>query len=162
MTISQACNDYHALVCRYARKHTHDADDLAQDVMLKVCRCWTHEQETWTSEQIKAWLWQITRNTAIDRARKARLHAMLFQELTDCHYAPIAIESDVEQRELLRVALSRLPTGQRDTLLLAVQGCHYAEIEAREHSTPSAVKSRLNRARAAMATFKREWEQVAA
>lgn len=157
MTITQVCENYHDLVYRYAGAYTHDPDDLVQDVFLKVCRYWTHEQEVWTSEQIKAWLYQIMRNTAIDQARKAKLHALRNQELTDCHYAPIAIESDVEQRVLLGIALSRLPKGQRTTLLLAAQGYHYEEIEAREHSTSSAVKGRLHRAKETMATFKREW-----
>ena len=158
MLITQACNDYHTLVRRYARKYTHDADDLAQDVMLKAIRSWTPEQEAWTSEQIRSWLWQITRRTAIDAARREKLHTLRNQELTDIHYASTAIESDVEQRELLRVALSRLPKQQRATLLLSVAGYHGKEIETHEQLTPAGIKGRLNRARKSLAMFREEWE----
>jgi RNA polymerase sigma factor (sigma-70 family) len=156
--ISQACNEYHALVHRYACKYTHDADDLAQDVMLKVCRFWTHEQETWTPDQVRAWLWQITRRTAIDAARREKLHTLRNLELTDCHYASTAIESDVEQRILLNAALSRLPKGQRATLLLSVAGYHGKEMETREKLTAAGIKGRLNRARKSLAAFREEWD----
>jgi RNA polymerase sigma factor (sigma-70 family) len=147
LTISQVCETYHALVYRYARHYTRDPDDLVQDVMLKVLRFWTPDKEQWTPDQVKSWMWQITRRTAIDLARHAKLHTLHNQELTDCHYASSDVESHIEACEIITVALSRLPERDRVLLLLDAQGYTDDEIAERVQTTRGSVKSRLHRAR---------------
>lgn len=167
MTIGQVCENYYIVVhnSRIIHGYTYDhdkVDDITQIVFLKVIRFWTPEHETWNEKQIIGWLKSIIMTTILDTVRADKTREPRSCELLDTYIAPGRFEEDIERRELLKVALSRLPKGQRATLLLAVQGYRTREIEAREHSTPEAVKGRLHRARKSLATFKREWEQVAA
>lgn len=143
-----------ALVQRFARRfihNSHDAEDLAQDVLLKVHRAYKRNPaiSDGTDAQIAAWLLMITRNTAIDMARKAKLHALRNQELTDVHYASSDVESHIEEREIIDAALSRLPERDRVLLVLDAVGYTYKEIAEREHVTRGTVASRLSRARIA-------------
>jgi RNA polymerase sigma-70 factor, ECF subfamily len=143
------------LVGRYARRFIHDyhdAQDLTQDVLVKVQRAYKRNPaiSEWNDAQLAAWLWQITRNAAIDMLRATRRREQLTQELTDIHYVSSDIESDVEAREIIEVALSRLPERQRVLLVLDAQGYTYKEIAQREQGTRGSVASGLHRARIAI------------
>ena len=143
------------LVGRYARRFIHDyhdAQDLTQDVLVKVQRAYKRNPaiSEWNDAQLAAWLWQITRNAAIDMLRATRRREQLTQELTDCHYASSDVESDIEAREIIEVALSQLPERQRVLLVLDAQGYTYKEIAQREQGTRGSVASGLHRARIAI------------
>ena len=144
-----------ALVQRFARRFIrdpHDAEDLAQDVMIKVQRAYRRDPSIseGSDAQIAAWLLMITRNTAIDMVRAAKKRERFSHELTDCHYASSDVESDIEAREIIEVALSQLPERQRVLLLLDAQGYTYKEIAQREKMTRGGVGSGLHRARIAI------------
>jgi RNA polymerase sigma factor (sigma-70 family) len=143
-------NSVLALVQRFARRfihNPHDAQDLAQDVMVKVMRAFRRDPSISDASdaQIAAWLLMITRNTAIDMVRATRRHAQ--EPLTDIHIGSSDVESDIEAREIITVALSRLPEKERVLLLLDAQGYTDDEIAERVQTTRGSVKSRLHRAR---------------
>jgi RNA polymerase sigma-70 factor, ECF subfamily len=148
-------NSVLALVQRFARRFIHDyhdAEDLAQDVMIKVLRAYKRNPSISDANdaQIAAWLLMITRNTAIDMVRAAKKRERFSHELTDCHYASSDVESDIEAREIIDAALSRLPEREQVLLVLDAQGYTYKEIAQREKMTRGGVGSGLHRARIAV------------
>jgi RNA polymerase sigma-70 factor (ECF subfamily) len=154
-----------ALVQRFARRFLpYDAEELAQVVMIKAWRAYRAHPSIseWNDAQIAGWLKKITRNTAIDMLRAARLREPFSHEITDvvretC-MASSGAESGIEAREHINAALSHLPERQRTLLILTAQGYTYKEMADQEQSTRGSVASALSRAKDA---FKREWEAAA-
>ncbi|HWH12560.1 MAG TPA: RNA polymerase sigma factor [Solirubrobacteraceae bacterium] len=107
---------------RYAgsllRRSTHDAEDVVQDVLI---RAHTALQAGDVPDELRPWLYRLTRNRAIDEVRRARWGE---QALEDDAF-PAAVErSDpetvVRRREAVRRLvedLADLPVGQRTALL---------------------------------------------
>lgn len=130
-------------------------DDVAQDAMLRVLRGLGDFEPTGAAT-LRTWILTITARTAIDALRRqgryeARLAAVRAVP------TPAVPTPDVvaEQRELaarVAAAMEELPTDQRVALVLrAYHDQDYAEIAAATDSSIAGVKSRLNRARAALA-----------
>ena len=146
------------LIANFARRiarDPHDAEDLAQMTLIKAWLSWDSDATAeWDDAQFSAWLYRITQNAWIDTNRK-RARRPQTDELTDCHYASTAIESDVERRERIDIAFSQLPENQRVLLLLAAQDYSYKEIAVKMDATPRKVANRLMRARRAI---REEWD----
>jgi RNA polymerase sigma-70 factor (ECF subfamily) len=126
----------------------HVADDIAQDVMLKVQ---TQLGTLPPEDKLPAWVFAVARNAMIDhyRARAVRQHA----DLSDFNVP--ADDSEVERetavRELtpcLTRMLELLPEPYREAMLLAdFEGLHQQEIADRMGLSLSGAKSRVQRAR---------------
>ena len=167
-----------AVVLRTARflcRDEAEADDLAQEVMLKAYRALEQLQK---DSDARAWLMTILRNTRIDRLRSssARQGEMSLEQLAAEPAAAVEGDSDVawsEPEELLEAfsdrqviaALKELPEEIRWTLLLVdVEGLDQAEA-ARILDVPvGTVKSRAHRGRGmlrqALAPLARELKMV--
>ena len=139
---------------RYARVLTGDvnrADDLVQDTLA---RAWEKRQLWQAGSDLRAWLFTIMHNVHVNQFSLRRRE--LAESSLDADEGPVAgwqipvraTQADrVELAEVL-VQIGRLPTDQREVLLLAaVEELRYEEI-ARVQGVPiGTVMSRLNRAR---------------
>ena len=150
-----------AVVLRTAQFLCHDeaeADDLAQEVMLKAFR---HLDQLREGSDAKAWLMTILRNTRIDRIRAAAAHQrdISLEQLVAEPAAPAASTSDTtwnEPEAVLRefsdrqiiTALKELPEEIRWTLLLVdVEGIDQAEAATILDVPVGTIKSRAHRGR---------------
>lgn len=119
-----------------ARARTTDVEDLVQDVFFTA---WRRLGTLRDPAAFGGWLLTIARNLAIDRARQARVHEELPDDLGACD--PDRLEA---QRALQ--AIRRLPDAYRETLLLRlVEGMTGPEIAERTGLTPDSVRVNLCR-----------------
>ena len=143
---------YYPDVYRFALFLTGDvarAEDLAADTFA---RAWTARDRI-RQETVRAYLLTITRNLFRDHLRTARPHVTLDERVEDG--APTA-DVRVERAAALHQIRSRLrhvARGDRRALLLyVVREMSYSEIAAALGVSVAAVKSRIFRAREALAT----------
>ena len=132
-------------VHRYFRRltgSTSDADDLAQEVFLRIVRA---EGDYQARERERAWLFRIARNVFLDDWRRSHRRPTVQASVEAAVPPAQAIGSG------LRQALAQLPTDDREAFLLSeVGGLTYAEIAALTSTTTAAVRSRIYRARLAL------------
>ena len=133
---------------RYARALTGDrsaADDLVQDTLE---RAW-NKLHLWRSgSDLRAWLFTIMHNVHVNqvRSRAAAASVSIDDEAADAQVRPT--QSDLLEVRDIDAALQRLPSEQREVLLLvALERMSYDET-ARALGIPiGTVMSRLARAR---------------
>lgn len=124
------------------------ADDLAQDAIMKA---WDARASFQIGTNMKAWTFMILRNQFYSEKRRSWRQSQLDQEsaertlvAADDPEAPVALDE-------MRLALSMLPTEQREALILVGAG-GFAYEEAAEicECAVGTVKSRVSRARRAL------------
>jgi RNA polymerase sigma-70 factor (ECF subfamily) len=121
------------------------ADDLVQETLLRALRNIDSFQP---GTNMSAWLFTILRNLFRSEYRNRRREV----EDTDGRYVD-SLKSLPEQHgrvelEEFRAALAKLPSGQREALLLVgASGFNYAEAAAICETAVGTVKSRVHRAR---------------
>jgi RNA polymerase sigma factor (SigZ family) len=121
-----------------------DAEDLAQEVLLKVFRARGSLRDP---RKLEAWLYQTARTAVIDYYRRRRPADELPAGLTD--ESAVFDEVGERMRRSVRRFLATLPELYRHPLSLAeFEGRSVAEIARELHLSESAVKSRLTRGRA--------------
>ena len=134
---------------RYARALTGDswaADDLVQDTLERACDRW----QLWKAgTDLRAWLFTLMHNLFIDGARRAVRQAGQRVDIDDVAQELATPAGGADQVLDLQRCLGRLPSEQREVLLLVtLQDLTYEEV-ARITGTPvGTVMSRLSRARA--------------
>jgi RNA polymerase sigma-70 factor (ECF subfamily) len=127
---------------------SHAADDITQDVMLKV-----HSQldSLPPGDKLAPWMFRIARNAVIDhyrRTRSARTHPELIGP-------PVIEDAAAEEQEALRELtpcllpmMRQLPEPYREAMRLAdFEGLDQQEIAVRMGISLSGAKSRVQRAR---------------
>lgn len=132
----------HRLVRYFYRAvgHAETARDLTQDVFLRVSRSTIPEA---TDAEVRAWLFQIARNLALDHDRKQARHPEPLSLVDDRARLP---SQDVDLA--VNEALAVLPDLDRDVFLMReAAGLGYEEIGKACGLTPDAVRSRIHRAR---------------
>lgn len=139
-----------ARVARSMSKSAAQADDLAQDTLLKAFRA----MDRFDGRYPRAWLARIARNTAINRDQRNREFLLsdetTFQseEADDAAFDPEARVVDDVVDETLREALEDLPPGFRVVVqLVDVEGMAYQEAADVLDIPVGTVMSRLHRAR---------------
>lgn len=147
--------DHIPRVRRFARAFAGDeadADDLAQDALVKVYRS-LHGYRFQAA--FSTWLYAVVKNAFLDQ-RKSRAHNQRAREqnlddaMAHTTGGPDAEESLLaeEDRKTLWAAIARVPTEFRTALVLfEVEGLSYDEIAAVEKVAVGTVKSRVSRAR---------------
>ena len=132
---------YREPVYRFLRRMLRDgpaAEDLTQDTFLRALG-----GPYQSNGNERAWIFQIARNLARDRARANGRRPPLVE--LDDRGAPVA---DPALALSIEAALAQLPDDDREVFLLReVGGLSYAEIGAACGLTADAVRSRLHRAR---------------
>ncbi len=145
------------------------AQDLVQETMLKACTSFhTYRQGT----NCRAWLFQICRNTFINELRRRRLQPMTFdfreegpRDSSDAEYSgggkqvQSALADDTDMRrhasfmnDEVTTALESLPPEYRTALILCdIEDFTYKEIAGFVSTPLGTIRSRIHRARAAVA-----------
>lgn len=129
----------------------HLADDLVQDTLLKA---WSHADSFVADANFRGWLYTILRNTHRSIARRRGREV---QDTDGIHANGLAVGP--EQHAALDLAdlmfaMSRLPSDQREALLLVgAAGSTYAEAAESTGVAVGTIKSRVNRGRLQLAAF---------
>jgi RNA polymerase sigma-70 factor, ECF subfamily len=133
---------------RWLLRSRADAEDAAQEALLRACRFFRGFQ----GGDARAWLLQIVRNTCYSWLEKNRPRELMVEFNEEVHQQPVAtpesIAIAVEGRERLIRALETLPPRYRELLVLReLEGCSYKEIAAIASIPLGTVMSSLSRAR---------------
>ena len=153
-------------LCYRFTNSTDDAQDLSQDVFIRVYRTlgsYDIEKGAFTT-----WLTTLTRNLLVDHFRRSRqdrvtdsIDAGLREEddslslsdrLEDTKPSPDDHLASKETQKLVRLALARLSPDLREAVILRdLQDMDYREIAATLRVPEGTVKSRINRGRMELA-----------
>jgi RNA polymerase sigma factor (sigma-70 family) len=150
----------------YARKlcaNAHDAEDLVQDVLLKLYeKC----DRLDGIDELRPWLLRVTYHRFVDSRRKGDARMLVQQELdfsgngqpTDpldllpsAEPGPDTLVERSQLSQLLNEVIARLPPAQRQVLdLHHLRGLSLAEIAAHQRVSINTLKSSLLRARTSL------------
>jgi len=132
-----------------------EAEDATQETFL---RAYTRLDTYDPKRKFSSWILSIASHYCVDRLRRRRGNWLSTEEIQawrwvpDQNPRPEAITIRHEQRDAIRDLLDELPPHYRLAIILRYwQGLSYEEMAEVTHSTRSAIKSRLHRARRAMA-----------
>ncbi len=138
---------HRGLLYRYARGMGLDPDtaqDMAQDCFVKA---YTALGECREPDRFEAWLLRILRNLCLDHLKNVRQRVLRLDE-TPAADAAARATAGPELRHEIDSALDALSPLLREAFLLKHEaGYTYDEIASITHSSPSAVKMRVQRAR---------------
>jgi len=129
-----------------------DVEDLVQDTILKALSARGRFQE---GTNLKAWLFTIMRNSFNTRWRKARRETTPGPEVIESGAVmPATQATDLWAREALGRLMNDLSPAHREILILIpVLGLGYEDAAEVCSCSVGTVKSRLNRARMALAAL---------
>jgi RNA polymerase sigma factor (sigma-70 family) len=120
------------------------AEDVVQESLLKA---YAALQDGARPELLRAWLFRIVRNTAIDEHRGVRLHEQLDENYDGVEQPPQALERR-EQVAALVLAIRDLPAAQREAIVQReLEGRGHEEIGRALEVSPGAVRQLIYRAR---------------
>ncbi|HET9128334.1 MAG TPA: RNA polymerase sigma factor SigE [Propionibacteriaceae bacterium] len=154
-TWEELVQQHSAMVYRLAFRLTgnqHDAEDLTQDVFVKVFR----SLHTFTPGTLEGWLHRITTNQFLDQARRrARVRidpvADTGTRQATASGRPDVVVDDAGLAPDLARALAALPPQQRAAIVLCdVEGLSYDEVARVLDVKSGTVRSRIHRGRTAM------------
>jgi RNA polymerase sigma-70 factor, ECF subfamily len=143
-------------VCGYVASIVHDqheAEDITQTLFLKLLtKIQRYEQR---DVPFAAWILRVARNSALDHVRARR--AIPFEEVRTSDEG--REDEDLERCQSLKIALDRLPTEQREVLVLRhIAGLTPGEIAQRLGKTESSIHGLHHRGRGALQAALRELE----
>jgi RNA polymerase sigma-70 factor (ECF subfamily) len=129
----------------------HDAEDLTQDVFIRVFR----SLSTYTPGTFEGWLHRITTNLFLDmvrRRQRIRFDALgddAAERLSGREPAPDRLLADQQLDSDVQSALDSLPPDFRAAVVLCdIEGLSYEEIAATLGVKLGTVRSRIHRGRA--------------
>jgi RNA polymerase sigma-70 factor (ECF subfamily) len=129
---------------RHRMSDPHEADDLLQEVFLKVLR---QGSRFCSVENARAWLFQVVRNALADKLRVSREHAPLPEELASPYIEASSRVDDLAQ--CLPRALADLSEADRLAITLCdLEGQSQKALAERLGISLPGAKSRIQRARA--------------
>ncbi|PIV75912.1 MAG: RNA polymerase subunit sigma-24 [Rhodocyclales bacterium CG17_big_fil_post_rev_8_21_14_2_50_68_7] len=127
------------------------ADDLVQEAVEKALR---NAGQARDPERLQGWLYSILANCLRDHYRAVHVHEdvdALGESLEDGGAGPEELCSRGQTGRQVRRAVSRLPLGQRQVLILVdLEECSYAKVGEALRIPLGTVMSRLCRARATL------------
>lgn len=131
-----------------------EADDLAQEALVKA---WQARERFEPGTNLKAWVFMILRNHFYSERRKAwRKNETGDDGLESLATMPAGQDAILELADL-KHAMSALPPEQREALILVgAGGFAYEEVAEICECAVGTIKSRVNRARAALAKLMEE------
>lgn len=136
-------------LARWLLHRREDAEDVAQEALLRACRYF----RGFHGGDARAWILQIVRNacyTWLEKHRSAELTVEFNEEFhqQQNHASPERLAISGDDGERLRRALESLPPRFREVLVLReLEGCSYKEIAAVTSVPIGTVMSSLARAR---------------
>ena len=137
---------------------TDEAEDVVQETFVRV---WRSRDSYTPAARFSTWVYTIASNLAKTRLRRWSLRRFVrlgekhndgqVFDLPDESAGPDAAADDVFREERIQQALKSLPVKFREVVVLRdIQQLSYEEIVAITGSGMGTVKSRINRARAAL------------
>ena len=127
-----------------------DAEDVAQEAFLRLHR---HGLKFEGETGLNSWLYRVTVNLCLDRRRRVRQT----DELLETYGTNASAETDLlrmEQKQLLTIALARLPIKERAAVVLReIEGLETAEVAAILGSTEGTVRSQISKAMTKLQAF---------
>lgn len=154
-TWQELVRDHSARVYRLAYRLTgnqHDAEDLTQDVFVKVFK----SIHTFQPGTLEGWLHRITTNLFLDQARRRqriRMDALSTapESVWGSATGPEELHADLELDADVAAALKALKPEQRVAVVLCdIEGLSYEEIAAVLDVKLGTVRSRIARGRSAL------------
>jgi RNA polymerase sigma-70 factor (ECF subfamily) len=146
-------------ICYRFTGNDHEAQDLTQDVFLRIFR--TLGSFRSGEGSFAVWLTRLTRNLLIDHYRRTRVERQsesledqlpTLEEKTAMSARTDGMLAGREASELLSAALQKLSPELRETVILRdLEELEYREIAKILNVPEGTVKSRLNRGRAELA-----------
>jgi len=134
---------------RHLRRRVGDpslAEDLAQEVFL---RAWLHPPDGLPEARLRAWLYRVATNLAIDALRARAGRPLLDGGLIDLlEHAAAPAGEDHDERLAIEAALAQLPARERALVTLQFAGFGPTDAARLLQTTPEAARKRLARARA--------------
>ena len=133
---------------RYAWYFTHDQEaayDVLQDVFLKL---WQVRDRIDPKRSLKALLYQMTRNTALNHMRHAKRHAAdaldeMLHEPAETPQPADALDGSALEDQV-RAWIEELPARRREAFMLSrYQGLSHAEIARIMDLTPKTVNNHI-------------------
>ncbi|MEL6185493.1 MAG: sigma-70 family RNA polymerase sigma factor [Myxococcota bacterium] len=144
--------------CRRMIGDAQEAEDLAQDVFLTVYR---NAGEFRGDSSFSTWLYRIARNQTLNRIKyldrrgrniRSSLDEVGEDRLGSERRSPLELVEGQQTATLVQEAIARLPEQQRTVLVLRdLEGLSYEEIVDITGLAQGTVKSRIHRARSALA-----------
>lgn len=144
--------------CAKMLKDPTEAEDLAQEVFLTLYR---NAGEFRGESSFTTWLYRIARNQTLNRIkyleRRGRSTRRSIDDLGDDRLGseargPDELLEGQQTTELVQLAIAELPIQQRDVLVLRdLEGLAYEEIMGVTQLPLGTIKSRIHRARSALA-----------
>lgn len=141
-------------LCYRMMHNAEDAEDAAQETFL---RAYKNMRRYDPNRPFSTWLLSIAAHYCIDQIRKRRMVVVGIEDLPvpdlpDGNPGPETLTSRVEEQRRIRALLDVLDETDRAAVVMYYwYEFSYAEISAALGLTESAIKSRLHRARRAMA-----------
>ena len=127
-----------------------DAEDVAQDVFIRLHRNGLNFPNV---AALSSWLYRVTVNLCLDRARSARP----WDELSEMPSKSASAEADAirdEQRKQLMAALGKLPAKERAAIVLReIEGLSTSEVAEALGSTETTVRSQVSKAMGRLRTL---------
>jgi RNA polymerase sigma-70 factor (ECF subfamily) len=133
---------------RFARafaRHEQDADDLAQEALIKIYRSLGSYR---FQSAFSTWFFAVTRNCFLDTVKRRGRDPISGDEAVGT--APLADEllEQRQDRQRLWTAIQKIPLEYRTALVLFdIEGMSYEEVARVERVPLGTIKSRLSRAR---------------
>lgn len=130
----------------------YDADEAAQEAFVAAWRALPNFRG---DAKFSTWLYRLATNAAIDLMRREKRHhtgaESEMPDIADDRESPQESVERTEQQEAVQQALSALSEEYREILLLRyMEELDYSEIAEALHLPSGTVKSRINRAKAAL------------
>lgn len=130
--VERAVSEYESPLIGYAKTIVHDLDrarDVVQDTFIRLYQ----QDAAKVRDGLKAWLFTVCRNRALDVLRKERRLVTVENEVLAAEdsgvAAPSQIAADHERVERVRGYIARLPENQAAVILLKFEkGYSYQEI----------------------------------
>jgi RNA polymerase sigma-70 factor (ECF subfamily) len=137
--------DMRAFARFLVRNHT-DADDLVQDAVIRALRSYRQFD---LGTNMKAWVFTILRNARFNDLRKRRFEGVDEEQLVLLPTQPNQLNC-VELKEVLAVLATLKPVYREVLTLIRASGLSYEEAAQVMDCKLGTIKSRLNRADAAL------------
>src|SRR6202040_1856339 len=122
-----------------------DAEDITQEVFIKA---YDRFRELRNSSTVGGWLKTVATNLSINHLNRYRARWRFFSEQEDEPELAAPVEKSDDRRELLEIAIQKLPAAQRVPLVLFhFQDLSYDEIAAKLGISLAKVKTDIHRGR---------------
>ena len=151
LTSPTAWTDLHAAVRAFVARRVRDAhaaDDIAQDVMLKLQSQLAADAQLPAREKLDAWLFRVARNAIVDHYRSRREQADIDSAADNIATAEVESTPAAELSQCIRQIIRRLPPEYAEALTLTdLESLSQQQLADRIGLSLSAAKSRVQRAR---------------